>query len=68
MGRDILMGPNFELEPTALQQSYDPASGAFATTGSMAVARTFHTATLLESGEVLIAGGSSSVSAEVYTP
>jgi hypothetical protein len=37
------------------------ASGSFVATGSMAIARTGHTATRLKSGGVLVAGGSSEV-------
>jgi hypothetical protein len=46
--------------------------GTFVTTGSMSTARTIHTATLLNNGQVLIAGGNNSVgnlaSAELYNP
>src|SRR5215469_18042319 len=48
--------------------------GAFTATGAMTIARSWHTATLLNNGQVLIAGGvtdsSSSVtaSAELYDP
>jgi HYR domain/Galactose oxidase, central domain len=38
---------------------YDPATGTFSCAGGMAYGRVSHTATLLPSGEVLIAGGSS---------
>ena len=49
---------------------YDPSTGTFTATGSMTVARSFHTATLLQNGKVLIAGGGDDVgwlaSAEIY--
>jgi hypothetical protein len=53
---------------------YDPATGTFAATGSMINDRAFHTATLLPSGMVLVAGGYSSSrfgavgGAELYDP
>jgi Kelch motif protein/galactose oxidase-like protein len=52
---------------------YDPGTGAFSPTGSMATAREGHTATLLANGRVLIAGGADRVdhavaSAELYDP
>jgi hypothetical protein len=48
-------------------------AGTFTATGSMATPRTFHTATLLTNGMVLIAGGSTDftapvVTAELYDP
>jgi hypothetical protein len=58
-----------DLHPTATVEVYDPSTGSFSVTGSMAEARTFHTATLLPSGEVLVAGGGAENStAEVYDP
>ena len=53
---------------------YDPNTGVFTQTGSMAVARFRHTATLLKDGKVLITGGvplDSSIptsTAELYDP
>ena len=47
---------------TAAVELYDPSSGSFASTGSMAQPRTNHAAALLASGEVLIAGGLGSAS------
>lgn len=55
---------------------YDPATGGFAATGTMAFVRDGHTATLLANGTVLITGGESEAgcairsiaSAELYNP
>src|SRR5437879_275873 len=53
----------------ASAELYDPATGTFTPTGSMGTARQTHTATLLPTGKVLIAGGSSTLaSAELYDP
>jgi Galactose oxidase, central domain/Bacterial Ig-like domain (group 2) len=58
-----------DLHPTATVEVYDPSAGSFSVTGSMAEARTLHTATLLLSGKVLVAGGGDENStAEVYDP
>ena len=58
-----------DLQPTATAEVYDPSTGSFSVTGSMAEARTYHTATLLPSGKVLVAGGDDENStAEVYDP
>ncbi|MBV9073851.1 MAG: hypothetical protein JOZ10_09485 [Acidobacteria bacterium] len=68
------------LTPTATAELYDPASSTFSNTGSMAVGRTCHTATLLPDGRVLITGGSANsgtgaststvtlASVEIYDP
>ena len=48
---------------------YDPATNSFTLlSNSMTTMRSFHTATLLGSGKVLIAGGSGTASAELYDP
>ena len=51
---------------------YNPATGTFTLTGSLNTARTAHTATLLNNGTVLIAGGVDDgvalASAELYDP
>ncbi len=54
--------------PLVSARLYDPATAAFAITATgMADARASHTATLLRSGNVLIAGGGNS-SADLYDP
>jgi len=54
----------------ATSEIYDPATGGWRRTGSMSVARSWHTATLLPSGKVLVAGGTfdDRASAEIYDP
>jgi hypothetical protein len=53
--------------PTA--EIYDPGLGSFSPTGNMGTARMLHTATLLPSGTVLVAGGGPNPStAELYDP
>ena len=51
---------------------YDPATERWSTTGSLGTARFRHTATLLPSGKVLVAGGPDDAtdlsSAELYDP
>ena len=53
----------------ASAELYDPATGAWTPTGSLATARIYHTATLLPNGQVLVAGGNATgSSAELYDP
>jgi len=59
--------------PLASAEIYDPVTGTFSPTGSMATARGSDTATLLDHGTVLVAGGFNSqskalASAEIYDP
>ncbi len=61
---------------TASAEIYDPKTRAWTRTGSMAVPRSYHTATRLEDGRVLVTGGSSTsvgagtvrASAEIFDP
>jgi Galactose oxidase, central domain/Kelch motif len=74
---DCPTSPTTAPRPCSLSTAelYDPATARFTPTGSMLVARGSHTATLLEDGRVLIAGGadvgglnSVRASAEIYDP
>ena len=75
-GRVLITGGFTGLETPrkglATAELYDPKTGEFSPTGSMAQGRFGHTATLLPDGRVLIAGGSDGsralASAELYNP
>jgi N-acetylneuraminic acid mutarotase len=65
------------LPTTATAELYDPGTGTFSATGSLGTGRAGHSATLLVSGKVLVAGGANSndgftvtdlASAELYDP
>jgi hypothetical protein len=50
----------------AKSEQYDPVAGKFTATGNMTTGREMHTATLLDNGKTLIAGGLGFQSTEVY--
>ncbi len=52
----------------ATAELYNPADGSFTATGSLAHARQNHRAILLDSGQVLLVGGTGLASAELYNP
>ena len=62
-----LSGGDRTLADSDSAEIYDPATGSFLATGSMAVKRCSHTATLLPNGKVLLVGGGSIVT-ENYDP
>jgi hypothetical protein len=65
--------PDFPAPVLSSAELYDPATRSFSVTGSLATARVNHTATALQDGTVLIAGGGDPNtnplnSAELYDP
>ena len=80
-GKVLIAGGGGAPSPTGLTsvasaELYDPSTGIFITTGSMSRPRSGHTATLLNTGKVVIAGGNdptvfpgaSLATAELYDP
>lgn len=74
-GKVLLAGGQSGDSSLQSAELYDPANGSFTSTGSMSVPRSFHTATLLTDGRVLVVGGhrfnfpnSALASAEIYDP
>ncbi len=69
-GKVLVAGGNDTItEPTDLfsAELYDPAAGTWSATGSMSAWREAHTATLLPSGKVLVAGGIALTAGEFKT-
>ncbi len=73
----VLVAGGVTSEPTgtigAEAELYDPAGGSWSATGPMRWTRVYHTATLLDTGQVLAAGGDDDgggwhAAAEVYDP
>jgi len=71
----IVGGTRFQYQrwvPLSDAEIYDPVTGTFSLTGSLNDARSYHSATLLPNGKVLITGGfggqDSLASAELYDP
>ena len=78
-GRVLLFGgsgPNGTFDPLATSELYNPATGQWATAGSMTVPRVGHAAVLLSNGRVLASGGATNsisgvvlhASSEVFNP
>ena len=77
-GNDPISGDAAIIVPVNSAELYDPTTGTWSSTGSLNVGHAFHTATLLEDGKVLVAGGlachsyfdpcSPYTSAEIYDP
>jgi hypothetical protein len=54
--------------PPRSAELYDPETGTFSVTGDMTAGHAYNHATVLRNGKVLIAGGTSEVTAEIYDP
>src|SRR5437868_3592107 len=70
-GRVLVAGGSDASGPLASAEIFDPASpitGFRPLTNTMGAARSGHTATLLNSGKVLIAGGDDTGTAEIFDP
>ncbi len=69
-GKVLITGGYNDGDLLSSAELYDPTSGMWSSTGSLATARYLHTATLLPNGKVLVVGGANSSgflsSAELY--
>ena len=68
----MLVAGGYNLGALDSSELYDPGTGTWTATGSLGTGRSTHTATLLPSGKVLVAGGQGSsgriASSELYDP
>jgi hypothetical protein len=72
-GKVLIAGGQSSFGILSSAEIYDPVSSTFAATGNLNTARICHTATLLNDGTVLIAGGETNgvtalATAELYNP
>jgi hypothetical protein len=67
-GKVLVTGGSSGLGDLATAELFDPVTGTFTATGSMAEQRSEHTATLLANGKVLLACGTADNVAELYDP
>lgn len=72
-GKVLIAGGGGAVAHVATAEIFDPATGVFTATGSLTTARVDHTATLLNSGKILVCGGLDSSgnalsSCELYNP
>lgn len=67
-GRQMSWANSPDGYPTALVEIFEGATNAFTRASSLGIPRAGHTATLLSSGKVLVAGGDPAGTAEIYDP
>jgi len=57
-----------DFDLVATTEIFDPKTGEWAEIAPMSISRSDHTATLLEDGRIMIAGGSIHPTVELYDP